>query len=97
MFSLLRAFPLILLAALPCFAQDLPDPGRRLTPEEQKADPERPATRPSPTSPKRSERDERACKNARIYYQLSCGAPNSRREYSRDCAEANVLYTQSCL
>jgi hypothetical protein len=87
----------LLFAVLPGLAQDLPDPGRRLTPEEQKADPEkRPPAKPAAGTPQRSERDEQACKSARIYYQLACGAPNSRREYSRDCAEANVLYEQNC-
>jgi hypothetical protein len=84
------------LLILPCFAQELPDPGRRLTPEEQKSDPEHPAAKPPSAAPHRSERDERACKNARIYYQLACGAPGSRREYSRDCNEAHALYRQSC-
>ena len=92
----MRAAALVaLLAALPCFAQDLPDPGRRLTPEEQKADPEHPAPK-RPAADSRRKRDEQACKNARIYYQNSCGAPGSSRSYGRTCAEAYALYRESC-
>ena len=83
------------LFALPCLAQNLPDPGRRLSPEEQKADPEK--RRPAkPPEDSRSPRDERACRNARIYYQLACGAPGSPGSYSRECAEAYALYRDSC-
>jgi hypothetical protein len=92
-----RAAALIaLLAALPCAAQDIPDPGRRLSPEEQRADPEK-RKAPAPVQPRqRSEAAVQACKNARINYQLSCGAPGSERSYSPSCAEAYVLYRQSC-
>ena len=93
---MVRIGALLLLAALPCFAQDLPDPGRRLTPEEEKADPEHPIAKPPAAAPHRSEREERACKNARINYQNSCGASASYRSYRRDCAEAYALYRQSC-
>jgi hypothetical protein len=79
-------------------AQDLPDPGRRLSKEEQAADPDKPRTPAHATAPpRRSERDLQACKSARIYYQLSCGAPGSPRSYGRSCAEADALYRQSCL
>ena len=85
-----------LLSVLPCSAQDLPDPGRRLSDEEQKADPERRKVPAPPTPPRRSERDVQACRNARIYYQSACGAPGSERSYSSTCAEAYALYRQSC-
>jgi hypothetical protein len=81
------------------FAQDLPDPGRRLSEEEQKADPEKHAASPhsratDPASPRA--RDAQACKNARVYYQMSCGSIDSNRSFSRSCAEAYALYRQSC-
>lgn len=89
-----RAALVALLVVLPCFGQDLPDPGRRLTPEEQKADPEKRPARPP--APRRGERDAKACANARTYYQMVCGPAGSRRSYSVDCTEAHALYLQSC-
>jgi hypothetical protein len=91
---------IVLLAALPCGAQDLPDPGRRLSPEEQKANPEQhPGPQKPPaldTRPSARPRDARACNNARLYYQMSCGAPGSYRSASRSCAEAYALYRENC-
>jgi hypothetical protein len=90
---------LAFLAAAPCIAQDLPDPGRRLSKEEQDADPEKrnSAKAPAP-DPRRSNspRDPQACERSRAYYQMSCGAPNSYRSRSMECAEAYALYRQSC-
>ncbi len=62
------------------------------------ADPEKPpAQRPPPDARHAAPpRDQRACNNARTYYQLSCGAPGSYRQYSRSCAEAYMLYRQNC-
>jgi hypothetical protein len=94
-----RAFFLVLLATAPCLAQDLPDPGRRLSPEEQNADPEkRSAEKPHTAEPRYGGRakDAKACENARIHYQLSCGRAGSPREYGRGCAEAYAIYRQSC-
>lgn len=82
----------IFLMGLSCHAQDLPDPGRRLTKEELEgtASPRTaPRAKPGP-------RDPLACERARTYYQAMCGAPESRRSRSRDCAEAYALYRQSC-
>lgn len=89
-----------LLAATPCGAQDLPDPGRRLSKEEQNADPEKrnapnKAPAPDPRAAQRP-RDARACEGARQYYQIACRAPNSYQSRSMDCAEAYALYRQSC-
>jgi hypothetical protein len=88
---------LAFLAAAPCGAQDLPDPGRRLSKEEQDADPDkpRPSTKAPDTHPERA-RDARACERARVSYQFSCGAPGSPRSRSMDCAEAYAVYRQSC-
>jgi hypothetical protein len=81
-------------------AQDLPDPGRRLSDAEQKQDPEqRGATKqPSPFDTRLPERarDPNACKNARINYQLSCGPEGTYKWYGRGCAEAYALYRQNC-
>jgi hypothetical protein len=94
--ALLLAF----LAAVPCAAQDLPDPGRRLSAEEQKADPEKPRpadkTRAAQARPGEHAHDARACEGARRYYQVVCRGPDSRQSHSMDCAEAYALYRQSC-
>jgi len=88
---------LAFLAAAPCGAQDLPDPGRRLSKEEQDADPDkpRPSTKAPDAHPERP-RDARGCERARVSYQLFCGAPGSPRSRSMDCAEAYAVYRQSC-
>jgi hypothetical protein len=94
-FAVIIAF----LAAAPCGAQDLPDPGRRLSKEEQNADPEkRSAERRSGPydAPVERPRDARACEGARRNYQIFCRAPNSHQSRSMDCAEAYALYRQNC-
>jgi len=97
---LLRLLVLVALLAASCCAraQDLPDPGRRLSKEEQAADPEK-RSAPSPAMqapPGTRVRDAKACNNARVNYQLSCGAPGSERSFSRSCGEAYAIYRQSC-
>ena len=94
------ALLLALLAAAPCGAQDLPDPGRRLSTEEQNADPDkpRPADKTHAAQARSAERthDARACEGARRYYQMVCRAPDSRQSRSMECGEAYALYRQSC-
>jgi hypothetical protein len=94
-------FPLaLLLAAAPCFAQDVADPGRRLSPEEIKRldSQTQPAQSPAVPAlkPTYRPRDPVACDRARTNYQLSCGAPTSRKSYSLQCAEANDIYLRAC-
>jgi hypothetical protein len=81
--------------AVPCVAQDLPDPARRLSKEELAADPDKPAT-PRTEKPRSGPRDPAACERARTYYTISCGALDSRRSHSQGCGEAYALYRQSC-
>ncbi|HEY5899385.1 MAG TPA: hypothetical protein VIV54_17595 [Burkholderiales bacterium] len=85
-----------LLFVLPCGAQDLPDPGRRLSQEEQNADPDKP--RPQKAEKRRPDerRNSKACENARIHYRLSCGTPQFPHSNGMQCAEAYALYRQSC-
>jgi hypothetical protein len=91
----------LLLAAAPCLAQDVADPGRRLSPEEikrldsqtQPAPPSQPVPELKPAS---RPRDAVACDRARANYQMSCGAPASRKSYSVQCAEANDIYLRTC-
>ena len=89
-----------LVATAPCGAQDLPDPGRRLSKEEQDADPEKrsaPAKARAIDAPRvERQRDARACEGARRNYQIFCRAPNSHQSRSMDCAEAYALYQQNC-
>ena len=87
---------LVLLSTMPCGAQDLPDPGRRLSKEEQEADPAKPRASKAPDAHTERARDARACERARVSYQLWCGAPNSARSRSMDCAEAYAVYRQNC-
>lgn len=96
----MRAILLIaVLAATPCGAQDLPDPGRRLSPEEQNADPDkaREADKARTGGSANQRRyDPQACENARRYYQIVCRAPESRASQSMQCNEAYAIYRQSC-
>ena len=98
--SLLTICLLILLAAVPCRAQDVADPGRRLSPEEiKRLDSETqpaPPTKAGPPKPANRPRDPAACDRARTNYTLMCRAPSSRQSYSRECAEANDIYERAC-
>ena len=82
--------------ALPCLAQDLPDPGRRLSKEELAADPDKPLPARKPEKQRSGPRDPQACERARTYYTISCGAQGSRRDYSKSCSEAHELWRQAC-
>jgi hypothetical protein len=82
---------LIVLAATPCGGQDLPDPGRRLSKEEQEGGPNSKTQKP-----RDGPRDANACERARQYYTISCGAQDSRRSFSHGCSEAYALYKQAC-
>ena len=94
------ALLIALLFVAPCGAQDLPDPGRRLSKEEQNADPDKPraAGKAGAADARRGDRprDAQACEGARRYYQMTCRAPNSRQSSSMECAEAYALYRQAC-
>jgi hypothetical protein len=60
---------------------------RRSASEEARSDLARPAERV---------RDPKVCEDARVYYQLACGAPYSARSRSMRCTEAELAYRQSC-
>jgi hypothetical protein len=91
-----RAVLAALAFAAPCAAQDVADPGRRLTPEEirrfdSQTQPAVPQKKPS-NSPK----NPAACDRSRTNYLMMCGAPNSNKSYSRGCAEARDIQIRSC-
>jgi hypothetical protein len=92
-YFLIRVCPYLLLAAMPCAAQDLPDPGRRLTKEELEG---HGAPKAQTGKPRSGPRDPQACERARQYYTISCGALDSRRSHSSGCGEAYALYRQAC-
>jgi hypothetical protein len=90
---------LAILATAPGGAQDLPDPGRRLSQEELNADPDKP--RPAekaraPTNGRDRPRNAQACEGARRYYQFACKTPESHASRSMQCAEAYAMYRQAC-
>jgi len=94
-----HALLVVLLAAAPCGAQDVPDPGRRLTDAEQHADREKqlPAKQPGPFDPSpKPRRDSRACEGARSNYQMACKAIGMQAQHSRACAEAYAIYQSAC-
>jgi hypothetical protein len=89
----------VLFAAATCRAQDLPDPGRRLSDEEQHVDPDKrtPQKQSGPFDPSPTpKRNDQACEGARKNYQMSCKAVGSLASHSRACAEAYAIYRQNC-
>jgi len=72
-------------------AQELPDPGRRLSKEELEGH-----RAPAKAEKRQGPRDPHACERSRQYYQMACGAMDSRRSRSQECAEAYALWRQSC-
>ena len=89
----------IFLASATCRAEDVPDPGRRLSEAEQHADSEKqtPRKQPGPFDPPpKPRRDSQACEGARSNYQLSCKAVGMQAQHSRACAEAYAIYQSSC-
>ena len=86
------AVTLFLMMVVPALAQDLPDPGRRLTQEEIEGRGVPKAEEKLRTGP----RDPHACERARQYYTMTCGAQLSRKEFSHGCSEAYALYRQAC-
>ena len=80
------------LTALAWGADDLPDPGRRLSKEELEGREAPKADSKAHSGP----RDPQACERARQYYTITCGSQLSRREFSKGCSEAYALYRQAC-
>jgi hypothetical protein len=89
-----------LVLASPCAAQDLPDPGRRLSKVEQEEDPEKAIERQRKAQQsdvfRAPRRDPEMCERARLNKQISCGAPQSQRSRSLQCTEAHAYFEQNC-
>ena len=97
----MRVATLLVIVSLPAFAQNLPDPGRRVPENELQLDlPKRDATEEArsyavkPPPPRAT--DPRVCESARVNWQLACGAPYSYKSRSLSCTEAHVIYRDSC-
>ena len=48
----------------------------------------------SPAAPRK--RDERACENARIGYQTTCGSPTAPKYRNPGCRDAEIFLRENC-
>ncbi|HXU40888.1 MAG TPA: hypothetical protein VN675_01095 [Burkholderiales bacterium] len=48
----------------------------------------------SPVAPRK--RDERACENARISYQTTCGSPTAPKYRNPGCRDAEIFLRENC-
>ena len=84
---------------LPVFAaaQDLRERSleaeKRMLEEERR---ERQKQRPDLSQPIEKKRDAKACENARVNYQTSCGHQIAPKYRSPTCREAEIFIRQSC-
>jgi hypothetical protein len=85
------------------WAQDLPDPGRRLSKTEQEMDPEKLLLEQQRKAAARSDvfrteryRDPEICERARLNKQISCGAPHSHQSRSMQCTAAHAYLDENC-
>jgi len=97
----MRVAALLAIVSLPAFAQDLPDPGRRVPENELKLDlPKRDATEEARSHavkpPPQRATDPRTCESARVNRELACGAPYSYKSRSQICTEAHAIYRGIC-
>ena len=61
--------------------------------ERSKAEEQRPELA-SPSAPRK--RDERACENARISYQTTCGSPTAPKYRNPGCRDAEIFLRENC-
>ena len=79
------------------FAQDLRERSleaeqRMLEQERRERQEQRPNISPQPEK----RRDEKACENARVNYQVTCGHPVAPKYRSPSCREADIFIRQNC-
>ena len=90
---------LYLFMTLPAFAaaQDLRerslDAEKRMLEEERR---ERQKQRPDLSQPIEKKRDPKACENARVNYQVTCGHQIAPKYRSPSCREAEIFIRQNC-
>ena len=79
------------------FAQDLRDRAleteKRMLEEERR---EREKQRPELSRPVEKKRDAKACENARVNYQVSCGSQVAPKYRSPSCRDAEIFLRQNC-
>lgn len=94
-----RAAVTVLLCMLPValLAQDLRERSleseKRLMELERQ---EREKQRPELSRPVEQKRDAKACENARVNYQVSCGTPVAPKYRSPACRDAEIFIRQNC-
>ena len=54
------------------------------------------AQRPELSRPVEKKRDPKACENARVNYQVSCGSPVAPKYRSPMCRDAEIFLRQNC-
>ena len=90
-------FLLIACLAANVHAQDLRERSleteKRLLDEERR---ERERQRPDLSRPVEKKRDAKACENARVNYQVTCGSPVAPKYRSPSCREAEIFIRQAC-
>lgn len=69
------------------------DAEKRTLEEERR---EREKQRPDLSRPVEKKRDAKACENARVNYQVSCGSPVAPKYRSPNCREAEIFLRQNC-
>jgi len=88
---------LLTLFSTAVLAQDLRERSleaeKRILEEERR---EREKQRPELSRPVEKKRDPKACENARISYQVSCGSPVAPKYRSPACREAEIFIRQNC-
>ena len=96
---------LLALCSFAAFAQDLRERAleqekRALEQQRQQQEKERSIVEEqrrelaSPAAPRK--RDERACENARISYQTTCGSPTAPKYRNPGCRDAEIFLRENC-
>lgn len=88
---------LYLLVTLAAPAQDLRErslEAEKRALEEERA--EREKQRPELSRPAEKKRDAKACENARVNYQVTCGSRVAPKYRSPSCREADIFLRQNC-
>ena len=57
---------------------------------------EREKQRPELSRPVEKKRDAKACENARVNYQVTCGTPVAPKYRNPNCREAEIFLRQNC-
>lgn len=94
---MVRILYLLVTLAAPAPAQDLRErslEAEKRALEDERA--EREKTRPELSRPAEKKRDAKACENARVNYQVTCGSRVAPKYRSPSCREAEIFLRQNC-